>query len=82
MSLHHSASYRVQQVISPRPRGSDPEVVMARHCRCCGVEVREQLDWCPLCNTRLVVPWRIRLIPWAVIALEVITILAIVSSRD
>jgi len=55
---------------------------MARHCRCCGVEVREQLDWCPLCNTRLVVPWRIRLIPWAVIALEVITILAIVSSRD
>jgi hypothetical protein len=58
-----------------------PEVAMARHCRCCGIEVREQLEWCPLCSTRLVLPWRIRLIPWAVIALEVLAILAIVSNR-
>ena len=64
-----------------RHRISDPEVAMARHCRCCGIEVREQVDWCPLCNTRLVLPWRIRLIPWAVIALEVIAILVIVSNR-
>ena len=64
-----------------RHRISDPEVAMARHCRCCGIEVREQVDWCPLCNTRLVLPWRIRLIPWAVIAPEVIAILVIVSNR-
>ena len=43
---------------------------MARHCRCCGMEVREHLEWCPLCSTRLVLPWRVRLLPWAVIALE------------
>jgi len=54
---------------------------MARQCRCCGIEVREHLDWCPLCSTRLVLPWRIRLIPWAVVALEVLAILAIVSNR-
>ena len=54
---------------------------MARKCRFCGIEVREHLDWCPLCSTRLVLPWRIRLIPWAVIALEVLAILAIVSNR-
>jgi hypothetical protein len=59
-----------------------PEVAMARQqCRCCGIEVREHLDWCPLCSTRLVLPWRIRLIPWAVIALEMLAVLAIVSNR-
>jgi len=46
---------------------------MARKCRCCGIEVREHLDWCPLCSTRLVLPWRIRLIPWAVVALVLLT---------
>jgi hypothetical protein len=63
------------------PDGMGPEVAMARQCRCCGVEVREHLDWCPLCGTRLVLPWRTRLLPWAVIALEVLAILAIVSKR-
>ena len=34
-----------------RHRISDPEVAMARHCRCCGIEVREQAacaDWASL----------------------------------
>jgi len=52
---------------------------MARSCPCCGIEVREQVDWCPLCSTRLVLPREVRLLSWTVIALEVLAILAIVG---
>ena len=52
---------------------------MPSTCRCCGIEVREQVEWCPLCGTRLLVPWQTRVLAWTVIALEVLAILAIVS---
>lgn len=52
---------------------------MAGNCRCCGIEVREAVDWCPLCGTRLAVPWRTRVLSWTVLALEVLVILEIVT---
>jgi hypothetical protein len=52
---------------------------MPSTCRCCGIEVREQVDWCPLCGTRLLVPLQTRVLSWTVIALEGLAILAIVS---
>ncbi|HKU60675.1 MAG TPA: hypothetical protein VJQ44_05605 [Gemmatimonadales bacterium] len=52
---------------------------MARSCRCCGIDVRELVDWCPLCGTRLALPLQTRVLSWTVIALEGIAILAFVS---
>ena len=78
-------TYRVQVHLHPVQRRRSPvaaplgpEVTMARSCPCCGIEVREQVDWCPLCSTRLVLPREVRLLSWTVIALEVL-ILAIVG---
>jgi hypothetical protein len=68
----------VQRRRSPVAAPLGPEVTMARSCPCCGIEVREQVDWCPLCSTRLVLPREVRLLSWTVIALEVL-ILAIVG---
>ena len=55
------------------------EVAMRGSCRCCGIEVREQVEWCPLCGTRLDMSPQTRLLSLAVIALEFLAVLAIVS---
>jgi hypothetical protein len=52
---------------------------MPNNCPCCGIEVREQVDWCPLCGTRLIIPLQTRVLSLTVIALEVLVILAIVT---
>ena len=52
---------------------------MPGSCRCCGIEVREQVDWCPLCGTRLHLSSETRMLSLTVIALEVLAVLGIVS---
>ena len=59
----HRASGGAVRIVSSRNRSSVPPKRPARvnhrrwpmpsTCRCCGIEVREQVESCPLCGTRL-----------------------------